>query len=184
MEATAGTARRVSEAKRSRKALTATRTNDLNQHASPSGGLGKPKLLQRVRSTNYGRMPFGPGIASVEDWVQACDGLQVAIAEDATLSKYLSGSVLTGPSLADAQFAAFEVHRRLFSSPAPLPRVTHRTRRFPAIRSDTFHRHSPLPASEGPQSVSARQLHLGHPPPRCVPHLFVCVSVHFQLARS
>ena len=129
-------------------------------------------------------VPFGPGIASVEDWVQACDGLQVAIAEDAMLSKYLSGSVLTGPSLADAQFAAFEVHRRLFSSPAPLPRVTHRTRRFPAIRSDTFHRHSPLPASEGPQSVSARQLHLGHPPPRCVPHLFVCVSVHFQLARS
>ena len=52
------------------------------------------------------------------------------------------------------------------------------------VRRGAFHRHSPLPASAAPQSVSARQLHLGHPPPRCAPHLFVCFSVHFQLARS
>ena len=57
--------------------------------------------------------PFGSDIISVEDWTQACDGLQVAIAQDATLSKYLSGSILTGPSLADAQAAAFKVHQRL-----------------------------------------------------------------------
>ena len=69
---------------------------------------------------------------------------------------------------------------------AALSRVTPPHSSLPGnqVRRGAFHRHSPLPASAGPQSVSARQLHLGHPPPRCAPHLFVCFSVHFQLARS
>lgn len=57
--------------------------------------------------------PLGSRVASLEDWTRECAGASVAIARDATLHKFLLGSVLTAPSLVAAKAAAVSLHELL-----------------------------------------------------------------------
>jgi len=71
------------------------------------------KRRARLEAWFASATPLGEAVITLDDWANARPGLHAALAKDVVLSKYLSTTVVTGPSLAAAKAATLAVDAAL-----------------------------------------------------------------------